>query len=489
MLFNSYIFVFFFLPVVLFGWHGLNHFGKYKLAQVFVILMSLWFYGYFRYQYLFIILSSIAVNWLISLGIERWMQLRKLLGVAGVVFNLGLLFYFKYYDFFIENVNLVFGTDWTLKNIVLPLGISFFTFQQISFVVDRMWGEAEHYKLVDYAMFVVYFPQLIAGPIVSHSDLVPQFWDKEKRRWDWNNVLNGIRLFVLGLAKKSLLADELGKLVDFGYSDVSAMDSLGAFFVILAWAFQIYFDFSAYSDMAIGLGRMMNLKLPINFDSPFQSHSIQETWRRWHITLGSFLRRYVYIPLGGSRDGKVKKMRNTMLMFLFSGIWHGANWTYILWGVINGIGVCIEDIVKRPAEKRKWAEWLGWFYTFGFFLLTVTIFRSDTVSDAWIIYKRLFSFEYTGYVWQLAASVVSYKNHVLYMVLDRLGGYTLTRWLYMIWMLFLLLFSAFMCTRKDVYTWVSERTASRREMWCLAFLFGLSVLTFSGIATFLYFNF
>lgn len=489
MLFNSYIFVFLFLPVVLLGWHGLNHFGRYRLAQLFVILMSLWFYGYFRCQYLFIILASIAVNWLISLGIKRWTQIRKPLGIAGVVFNLGLLFYFKYYDFFVENVNLVFGTGWTFKNVVLPLGISFFTFQQISFVVDRMWGEANHYKLVDYAMFVVYFPQLIAGPIVSHRDLVPQFWKEEKRQWNWNNMLNGVRLFVLGLAKKCLLADELGRLVDCGYGDVGSMDSVGAFLVILAWAFQLYFDFSAYSDMAIGLGRMMNLDLPLNFDSPYQSHSVQEVWRRWHITLSDFLIRYVYIPLGGSRKGKARKIRNTMVMFLLSGIWHGANWTYILWGVINGAGVCVESMVNEPAKKRKWTERFGWLYPFIFFALTAAIFRSDSISDAWIIYKRLFSFEYTGYVWKLAASVESYKNYVLYLVLDRFGAYTMVRWLYMVWMLVLLLFSAFMCSRKNVYTWVNEKTASKREMWCLAVLFGLSVLTFSGIAEFLYFNF
>lgn len=290
MLFNSYVFIFAFLPFVLIGWHGLNYLKRYKMAQGFVILMSLWFYGYFNYSYVAIILGSMFANWLVSKGIELFSNGRKTIGFVGVAFNLGLLFYFKYYDFFIENMNVVLKTEWQLKNVVLPLGISFFTFQQISFVVDRMNEKAPHYDIIDYMTYVAYFPQLIAGPIVSHDELIPQFWDIKKRHFNWNSMLDGTRLFVIGLAKKVLLADELGKLVDAGYASVDRMDSIGAFVVMLAYTFQIFFDFSGYCDMALGLGKMMNLELPLNFNSPYKSHSMKEFWNRWHMTLNVFLR-------------------------------------------------------------------------------------------------------------------------------------------------------------------------------------------------------
>lgn len=481
MLFNSYIFIFVFLPIVLIAWYGLNHFKQYKEAQVIVILMSFWFYGYFNYSYLAIILSSIIVNWSASKVIEIFAKkqpdnnrIRKIIGISGVAFNLGLLFYFKYYDFFITNCNAVFKTNWSLKYIALPLGISFFTFQQVSFVIDRMRGTAPHYHLIDYAMYVVYFPQLIAGPIVSHADLIPQFREKEKRHFNYDSMLRGIRLFVIGLAKKVLLADELGKIVDYGFSGIDLMDSMGAFVVMLAYTFQIFFDFSGYCDMALGLGAMMNFELPLNFNSPYKSHSVKEFWNRWHITLNAFFTKYVYIPLGGSRKGTVRQLCNTLIVFLLSGIWHGANWTFVVWGILHGMMVCFDRLIQPAMDRCEknspkcyaWVQRIRWFGTFAFVNLAWVLFRSDSIGVAVRFYKRLISFSNTGYIWRLGENLSSFTGMMLFLLL-----------------------AAFLCTRPAARDWVDQRKPRVIEMIVLAVLFGFSVLTLSGLATFLYFNF
>ena len=253
MLFNSYIFIFIFLPIALIGWYGLNRLGRYKLASFFLSAMSLWFYAYFNVSYLAIILCSIGLNYLLSLALS-WAQKKQLpktfgkIGLlAGLVLNLGILFYFKYYDFFIENINLAFHADFNLKHILLPLGISFFTFQQMSFIIDRALGRCRHYDFISYLTFVTFFPQLIAGPIVLHSEIIPQFEDPANRRFDSASFSRGIYLFVLGLAKKVLLADTFGLMANFGFAQTFSLDAVSTVIVILAYSFELYFDFSGYS--------------------------------------------------------------------------------------------------------------------------------------------------------------------------------------------------------------------------------------------------
>jgi D-alanyl-lipoteichoic acid acyltransferase DltB (MBOAT superfamily) len=487
MLFHSYIFIFAFLPVVLLLWHVTNHFGKYKLAQFFVILMSLWFYSYFNYKYIFIILGSILSNYLFSYALEH-LGSPKILGFLGISFNLGLLFYFKYYDFFLQNVNQLFQTDIVLKHIVLPLGISFYTFQQISFLADRMMGNAPHYKAIDYVLYVTYFPQLIAGPIVSHDELIPQFWDTARRHFDYSNMITGIRFFVIGLAKKILIADEIGKIADCGFSDIAALDSLSALVVMLSYTLQIYFDFSGYSDMAIGLGSMMNFKLPQNFDSPYRSCSVSEFWRRWHITLNRFFTKYVYFPLGG-RAGKIKKIRNTMLVFFLSGIWHGANWTYILWGLLHGIAVSLETLTIYGKFAAKAGKKITRFCTFLFVNLTFVLFRSDSVSLSIKFYHKLFSLRYNGYIWTLVDSMASFKNYMMVLLVKHFVGEQGSMLVYLIWMFLTLAFGFFLTTRPCTKDYVRNKTAGRVEMWLWALVLCLCVISFSGMSTFLYFNF
>ena len=406
MLFNSYIFIFIFLPLVLIGWYGFNHYKKHQLADLFLAGMSLWFYGYFNVYYLAIILVSIALNYLLSYLLTKISQNsvhQKVWNHAGLItglaLNLGILFYFKYYDFFIENVNAVFHADFALKHILLPLGISFFTFQQLSFIIDRCLGRAEHYPFLNYVTFVTFFPQLIAGPIVLYDELIPQFQDISKRKFNSASFARGIYLFVLGLAKKVLLADSFGLMANYGFAQTFSLDTISTIVVVLSYTFELYFDFSGYSDMAIGLGQMFNIKLPINFDSPYRACSIKEFWQRWHITLSRFFITYVYIPLGGSRKGKIRMLINTFVIFLLSGLWHGAAWTYIIWGVIHGVLVVWDNLgivgIKGREEKRPSKfhipAWLGWIFTFTLFNLSLFFFRSESILGALQLFKNLFA--------------------------------------------------------------------------------------------------
>lgn len=411
MQFNSFFFILFFLPLSLFGYFGLNSLGKKKLAQVFLLIMSLWFYGYFNASYLLIICGSIVVNFFLSRLMEKMDvaegKKRAILS-AGIVFNVALIFYFKYYDFFISNVNAAFSTDFVLKHITLPLGISFFTFQQISFMVDSYKGETKGYSFIEYALFVAYFPQLVAGPIVLHSELIPQFRDDSKKILDFDNLSKGVMLFSRGLAKKVLIADTFGTAVAWGFEHADVLPGgypLSAYEIIiimLSYTFQIYFDFSGYSDMATGLGCMFNFNIPMNFNSPYKALSVADFWKRWHMTLTRFLTQYIYIPLGGNRKGKLRTYINIMIVFLVSGIWHGANWTFILWGIIHGLGQCFNRMTSGINKKiMEVAGRLGvvftaiikavqWLVTFAFVNVAWLLFRADSVGQWLRLLKRLF---------------------------------------------------------------------------------------------------
>ena len=408
MLFNSYIFIFIFLPLTLIGWYALNYVRAYEPAKFFLAGMSLWFYGYFNIYYLAVIIASILANYLLSflLKFSHTALTRRIGLLVGLAINLGLLFYFKYYDFFFENINAIFHANFNLKHILLPLGISFFTFQQLSFIIDRCTQKAPHYSFADYITFVTFFPQLIAGPIVLHDEMIPQFDDLSNRRFSSDNFAKGIVLFTIGLGKKVLLADTLAIPVNFGFEQTAFLDTPSTLLVILAYTFEIYFDFSGYSDMAIGLGKMFNIEIPVNFNSPYKACSVKELWQRWHMTLSRFFIQYVYIPLGGSRKGKFGTIFNTFVVFFLSGLWHGANWTYVAWGTMQGLLVIWDNLgivgVKGSNEKVPSRftipRWLGWAFTFSFFNLSLFFFRSDSMANAFQMFKNIFAFKNTGYI-------------------------------------------------------------------------------------------
>ncbi len=351
MLFNSYIFIFLFFPICVLGYYSFLHLRRDWLARVFLVGMSFWFYGYFNLSYLLIMVCSIAGNYVFHRILSR-RQDKKLM-IAAVAANLGVLFYFKYFDFFLSTVNSVFGSSISMRNILLPLGISFFTFQQISFVVDTYRGEVRDCSLLNYALFVAFFPQLIAGPIVNHNEMIPQFEKIGRERVQWEMIAEGCGLFVLGLAKKVLLADTFGAAVDYGYANIEVLGRADAVLVALFYILQLYFDFSGYCDMARGIGKMLGMEIPANFRSPYKAVNIVDFWKRWHITLSRFFTKYVYIPLGGNRKGKARMYLNLMVVFLLSGLWHGAGWHYLVWAVTQGALYVITRFWQRCREDRS----------------------------------------------------------------------------------------------------------------------------------------
>jgi len=350
-LFNSYVFIFCFLPIVLAGYLLLRRAAQPLWPIVWLVLASLVYYSWWRPEYLLLLLFSVAVNYgfgklIIDGGLSR-PRSRAVLTV-GIVFNLCLLGYFKYAGFFVANVDNIFGAQWVVPSIILPIGISFITFQKIAFLVDAHRGLVRNFTLLNYAFFVTFFPQLIAGPITHHSEIMPQIGPSRQRDLTADLAV-GISIFVVGLFKKVVIADSLAIYADAGYSMLRAghpLDSASAWVTVLCYSFQLYYDFSGYSDMAVGLARMFGFRLPVNFYSPYKSTSIIDFWRRWHITLSRFLRDYLYIPLGGNRYGPIRRYVNLGIVMLLGGFWHGANWTFVVWGTIHGLWLAFERALR-----------------------------------------------------------------------------------------------------------------------------------------------
>lgn len=400
MLFNSYIFILLFLPVCLLGYFSLNRFGMKKAAMVFLLGMSLWFYGYNNIYYLAVIIFSILANFtgckaILSLQKAKKEKTSRAVMILFVLINIGLLVYFKYMDFFISNMNSVFGTGFNLLHIALPLGISFFTFQQISFIVDTYHKEIDSVDFIDYACFVSFFPQLIAGPIVTHDEMLPQFRDEKKKLVNMENLTRGFYIFSLGLAKKVLIANRFSDAVSYCYATINKMNTVSAAICMLAYTIQIYFDFSGYCDMAVGIGKMLNIDIPINFNSPYKALTITEFWERWHITLTRFFRKYIYFPLGGSRKGMVRTCFNIMVVFVVSGMWHGADWKFVIWGAMHGVFMVITRIFNKFFKNLHPA--VNWIITFLFVNVAWVFFRAPSINDALIVIRNFFSFNFSGF--------------------------------------------------------------------------------------------
>ncbi len=392
MLFNSFIFLFAFLPVVFIGYFLLARFSGTKSAIAWMVIASLFFYSFWNPIYLPLLLGSLIVNYTIGRILTRGVTpYKKLYVVLGILFNVFLLGYFKYTDFFIENINTVAGFDFSLPGIALPLAISFFTFQQIAYLVDSYKGLTKEYSILNYALFVTFFPQLIAGPIVHYKEMMPQFSSSINKRINLVNLTLGLFILSMGLFKKVGIADTFAVWANEGFSSVVPLTFLEAWFTALAYTFQIYFDFSGYTDMAIGIALMFNIKLPINFNSPYKALNIRDFWRRWHITLTRFLRDYVYIPLGGSKEGATKTRLNFMAVFLVGGLWHGAAWTFIVWGAMHGIAMAVHDLFGRCTSIRM-PKILAWAITFIFIVFTWVTFRAETFESAVMIWSGMLGF-------------------------------------------------------------------------------------------------
>ncbi len=485
MLFNSYIFVFLFLPLSLAGYFGLNKFRLYSLAKVFLIGMSFWFYGYFNPSYIVIMAGSICVNYILSYGMLTLnsKNLRKILFALGLIFNIGILFYFKYYDFFISNVNIIFKTDFNLMHLVLPLGISFFTFQQLSYVIDSYKKTVPKYNFFDYALFVTYFPQLIAGPIVLHSEVVPQFADLSGKKLNADNFAAGVMAFSFGMAKKVLIADTLGKIVGWGFADVWGLDSTNAIIVMLCYTLQIYFDFSGYCDMATGIAKMFNINLPMNFNSPYKAVTILDFWDRWHMTLTRFFTYYIYIPLGGNRKGKYRTYLNVFIVFLVSGIWHGANWTFIVWGLVHGIFNIFTRIFKKYFDMLP--KIVNWFITFAFVNFAWVIFRADSLTQVKEFFGRIvkggWGPVYQGLIDSVALPEFDFINFYLE---NRIPDIKLI--LIMGVIIFAMSASVFM---KNTNERLKTFNPNFVNAVVVAFMLFYGIISLGGVSEFLYFNF
>jgi D-alanyl-lipoteichoic acid acyltransferase DltB (MBOAT superfamily) len=412
MLFNSFEFILLFLPLTLAVYFLLGRNQLYQMAIAWLVAASLFFYGWWNPAYLGLLIGSILFNYTFGATIARQRgRRRRLLLIVGITANLAVLGYFKYANFFLDNLNILTGGDWDLGTIILPLGISFITFQKIAYLVDAYQGKTHEYNLLHFSLFVTFFPQLIAGPIVHHRDVMPQFAERAMHIFRHENLSIGLSIFIIGLFKKVVIADNLAKYatpIFAAAADGTTLTLVEAWFGALAYSFQLYFDFSGYSDMAIGLARMFGVRLPLNFHSPYKATSIIEFWRRWHMTLSRFLRDYLYIPLGGNRHGAARRYLNLLITMLLGGLWHGASWTFVIWGGLHGFALLVNHAWRSLLERLSLQALTGYrayrfgavSITFGFVVIGWVYFRAADAATATAMLKSMLG--YNGLDWQHA---------------------------------------------------------------------------------------
>jgi D-alanyl-lipoteichoic acid acyltransferase DltB (MBOAT superfamily) len=393
MLFNSYAFIFLFVPITFTVYFALNRRRLALAAKTWLVFASLFFYGYWNPVYIPLILGSILFNYAVASILirrrgrstpSRWMLL---VGIAG---NLFLLAFFKYMDFFITNINAVSSLNLKLLHITLPLGISFFTFTQIAYLVDTARGAAREYSLLNYSLFVTFFPHLLAGPIIHHKEIMPQFDYLRNKILSHKHIAQGLALFFLGLFKKVVIADALAGWANAGFDVAPSLGLIEAWLTSLSYTLQLYYDFSGYTDMALGASLLFNIKLPINFNSPYKSLTLQEFWHRWHITLGRFFRDYIYIPVGGSWVREPRLLLNILVTFFLVGLWHGAGWTFVIWGLLHGIGLVIFHLWQKT--PFRFPRFVSWAITFNFVNAAWVFFRARTFPDAMKVLKGMAGF-------------------------------------------------------------------------------------------------
>lgn len=486
MFFNSYLFILLFLPVSVIGYFVLGKAVKYELAKIWLVVMSFWFYAHLHTEYALLLAGSIFVNYLIAAQMKKQKRpsYKKGFLLLGIILNLGLLFCYKYFDFFAESANGLLGSSIPLLRLLLPVGISFITFQQISYLLDCFKEAAGQHSFLDYALYVSFFPKINSGPITLFRDFLPQVQDKENKRVNYENIAGGLYQFAMGLAKKVLLADTLAQFVNMGFSDIEGLHTISALCVMLCYSLQLYYDFSGYSDMALGIAKILNIKLPINFNSPYKARSVSDFWKRWHITLTHFFTQYVYIPLGGNRKGLKRTCIHIMLVFLLSGLWHGANWTFIVWGCMHGLLLVFERVTDRRIEKFPV---FGRIFTFLFVNAAWVIFRADSLRDAGRFFTRIFVWGYGT----LESSLLEAMNEIVEIrVLCRLGFQGVVNTLPFVpialFLLFVLLMALF---AKNTQERLKAFCCTKGQMAFTVILLFWSIISLSSVNVFLYSNF
>lgn len=490
MVLPSYTFIFIFLPIVIVLYYLCNYRNLYTLGKIILLAGSLFFYFSMGYKGFIAILVSIGLCYIISnfLLSDRFSdRLRKVFLILGIIINVCSLLYCKYLTYFELLLNKYTGSNLTFSAIVIPVGISYFTFSQIAFLVDSYKDRSINYSFLDYLLFVTFFPKITVGPIAFTTELIPQFNNPELKKINYTNLSKGFVRFTLGLCKKLLLADSLGTIVDYGYTNIYSLGTTNAFIVILCYTLQIYFDFSGYCDIAIGICQMLNLDLVDNFDGPYKSLSIAQFWKKWHISLTRFFRNYVYIPLGGNRKGKIRTYINTMIIFLISGLWHGAATNFVVWGAIHGIGSIISKIISPVTTKLP--KFLRWLLTFSFVNLAWVFFRAPSMEMAIEMFKQLF----TG-------GFIPIDNNMVAICLPVEGQ--LISWLTFIYapaytyqcgcaIIFTLIAIALFCSTrvKTVAQQIDQLVLSRSRLVGTIVLFVWAMLSLSQVTEFIYVNF
>lgn len=385
MLFNSVEFLLMFLPLSLAGFHWLNARNTQQAGVAFLALASLFFFAWWDGRYLLLLGASMAWNWCFAQRLST--KPSKALLTIAVAGNLVALGYFKYANFFVETIRHLSGSALPWETVILPMGISFFTFTQIAFLVDAYRGEAKERGALNYVLFVTFFPHLIAGPILHHKEMMPQFAAIHGKRPDGRTVGNGLFLLILGLFKKIVIADNIARYVDPAFANVSHLEILDAWTATVGYTLQLYFDFSAYSEMAMGIALLFGIHLPLNFNSPYKATNIADFWKRWHMTLSRFLRDYVYIPLGGNRKGFHRTLLTLWATMLIGGIWHGAGWTFIVWGTLHGTMLAIHRVWNKLGFKMP--DWAGQVLTVAFVAAAWVPFRAQSMADTLTVWRKM----------------------------------------------------------------------------------------------------
>lgn len=485
LLFNSIEYIFLFVPLTMIVYFFLNKNHLVVGGNVWLVGASLFFYGYLNPTYLLpLIITSICFNFAVgnSLNNGRFKSKisKKALLIFGIVCNLLLLGYFKYMDFFINNVNELFHSDLSLLHIALPLGISFFTFTQSAYLFDSYYGKTKEYDFLNYTLFVAFYPHLVAGPIIHHSEMMPQFARLKNKLINYENIISGIFLFTIGLFKKVIIADTFSLYVNSGYSAPS-LSFVEGWIVSIAYTFQIFFDFSGYTDMALGVAKMFNINLPINFNSPYKAISVQDFWRRWHMTLSRFLRDYVYIPLGGNRISNFRTYVNTLIVFFLCGLWHGASWMFVIWGMIHGMALCINrfwsNVIKIQIPKA-----LSIAMTFLFVNFAWIFFRAKNMHEVSKVVRAMFGLSgflipkisHFNFFFEYPKGNVIYENSIILLIFS-----------------FILVFAA--KNSNELINIIKIKSKKQAVIFSVIFsiLFALAVIKMNYVphSEFIYFNF
>jgi len=496
MLFNSHEFIFAFLPIAFFIYFYLNSKRLTTASKAFLVFSSLFFYSYWNIVYLPLILVSILFNYVITNSMieynknkKNYISKKSLLQI-GLIFNIGLLVYFKYMDFFIENFNFSFGSNVELLHLALPLAISFFTLQQVAFLVDSYEGLVKEKNFLDYTLFVTFFPQLIAGPIVHHKEMMPQFASIKNKVQNYNNIALGLFIFSIGLFKKVVIADTFAKWANIGFDLSVSLNFIEAWATSLSYTFQLYFDFSGYTDMAIGGALIFNIRLPQNFNSPYKATGMIDFWKRWHMTLTSFITTYIYTPIIKSFDKLTfhKAMFATLLTFLIAGLWHGASWMFVIFGGLNGLGIAINHYWQKYWKKKlsfNIHKYIAWFITFNFVNIAFIFFRAKEWDDVVKVLSGMISINNIVLPSVLANKLdfllqygISFSNNYLKAIYG--NNYTL---LY----LFIAFIVVIIC--KNSIQLKEQFKFNIKYALFMIILLVISFLNLSNVSTFLYFNF